>query len=480
MVISKSLLRSVGLGFSVALLMSSSACVFSRSVNKDFALSPEGEVTDGADAIVDGGNDTVAEGDVGSDETITPTSPTTPAQEEPASEPTTGGTPPVVTPAPASDICHRIAYSSREDKLHNPIIVGDDCIDGEKIKILQDLTADESVDYYNEAPTFSADGQSVTTYFTSWIVGRTETIKNRLSIWNIETGFPLLKDSIDGDRDGDGITDSLLLNLQQDPINDGGQLNLRASMPVCGNGVIEGFEVCDDGNQIDTDTCANTCQPTGAHTIPSTPKFMKSLFYTKKSGGAGGLYVLKKIVEQEASVGQAAFTREGSVIFSGAILGDAESNLYAFDLEAATASPVRIPGLSEAGVMEDQPAVSPDGSKVIYNRNSEIWTCDLVFTRLLPSNGQTTNEKGYHCIHQTKISNGIFDGVRNSSPCFSHDGLYAFFLSRAAHGANGQEHDAEVWRVNADGTNPVNVTDNDTDENALSCSPAAGPTGVLK
>ncbi len=31
--------------------------------------------------------------------------------------------------------------------------------------------------------------------------------------------------------------------------------------PVCGNGVVEGAEQCDDGNASNTDTCSNTCKP---------------------------------------------------------------------------------------------------------------------------------------------------------------------------------------------------------------------------
>jgi cysteine-rich repeat protein len=36
-------------------------------------------------------------------------------------------------------------------------------------------------------------------------------------------------------------------------------------MPICGDGVVEGSEQCDDGNMIDTDGCRNNC------TIPPPP-----------------------------------------------------------------------------------------------------------------------------------------------------------------------------------------------------------------
>ena len=29
--------------------------------------------------------------------------------------------------------------------------------------------------------------------------------------------------------------------------------------PVCGNGEVEGSEVCDDGNRVDDDACSNAC-----------------------------------------------------------------------------------------------------------------------------------------------------------------------------------------------------------------------------
>lgn len=35
------------------------------------------------------------------------------------------------------------------------------------------------------------------------------------------------------------------------------------SLPVCGNGIVEGAEVCDDGDGIDNNACNNSCQPNG-------------------------------------------------------------------------------------------------------------------------------------------------------------------------------------------------------------------------
>ena len=39
-------------------------------------------------------------------------------------------------------------------------------------------------------------------------------------------------------------------------------LSAACSSPseVCGNGVVEGEEQCDDGNRVDDDACSNSCQ----------------------------------------------------------------------------------------------------------------------------------------------------------------------------------------------------------------------------
>lgn len=52
--------------------------------------------------------------------------------------------------------------------------------------------------------------------------------------------------------------------------------------PCCGNGIKEGTEVCDDGNQVDKDGCNNTCNLPGGHllltefaTSPSEAEFIE-------------------------------------------------------------------------------------------------------------------------------------------------------------------------------------------------------------
>jgi cysteine-rich repeat protein len=40
------------------------------------------------------------------------------------------------------------------------------------------------------------------------------------------------------------------------------KINYAPVLPACGNGLKEGAEQCDDGNQNNTDGCNNLCQAT--------------------------------------------------------------------------------------------------------------------------------------------------------------------------------------------------------------------------
>ena len=38
--------------------------------------------------------------------------------------------------------------------------------------------------------------------------------------------------------------------------------------PLCGNGIVEGNEPCDDGNDVDDDACSNLCEPNQGNNVP--------------------------------------------------------------------------------------------------------------------------------------------------------------------------------------------------------------------
>lgn len=486
MVSNKSFFRSFCLSIGVALLMSASACVFSRTPVNDVVLGPDGEIADknGSGTIVDGDNDTVTGNNTDSDEVIEPSSPTTPNADNtppPAEEPTEPNdepseeTPPVVPPPPSNDVCRRIAYASSVDGFEDRAFVGTDCNNIPIQNAEQGILVSADTNFKHARPTFSPDGEFLTTSLLMWRTSDQDSIRSLQSIWNVEGIAPELKHSVDGDRDNDGITDSIAFLSLRNPTDTTGLLTIRATMAACGNGIVEGFEVCDDGNQNDTDACNNQCALTGSLSgNPSAPIFAKSLVYLKKATDTTPL-IKRTIVENESSLEDAIFTKENSVIFSARLNGDNDTNLYAYDLEKDGSVPIAISGLDQAGVQERQPALSPDGNRLVYNRGFEIWTCELMIARLLP-----INVKSYSCVNPVKVSTGIFEAVKNLSPCYAHDGENIFFISNAFHGANGQEHDREVWRVNTDGSSPVNISDNDLSENTLACSPAAGPTGTRK
>jgi uncharacterized repeat protein (TIGR01451 family) len=60
---------------------------------------------------------------------------------------------------------------------------------------------------------------------------------------------------------GDGVVNGT------DQCDDGNAVNNDActnacTLPVCGDGIVNGADICDDGNAVNTDTCSNACTPT--------------------------------------------------------------------------------------------------------------------------------------------------------------------------------------------------------------------------
>ncbi|HEX5038470.1 MAG TPA: hypothetical protein VFX30_15050 [bacterium] len=468
MSLNQTLIRSVMAVFTTVLLLSANACVFSRSPIKDFVLTPEETSTEttpqGGDIVAS--NDSPTNGD-----TVVPQNPgpQAPQDEAPSPPETPSETPapaPTPSPAPLPKTCRRIAYVEKADGPSTSVVVTSDCAGAAKIPVPETPQIIIDLVIQNARPTFSLDGTQLTTYRTSWTDGDAASLQNVQSLWNVEGDEAILKDEISGDRTGDGLLDvARFLNLQ-DPANALGVLTVTSGAPVCGNGVVEGFEACDDGNQNNFDLCTDDCRLHNFGQTPVGPAFAKTLTYTKKGSAAGGLAIQRQILQNDATLGDAAFTGEGSVIFSARLAGDADVNIYAVDLNDAASAPARVSGLSEDGVKELQPSVSPDGSKIVYARGTEIWTCELTVFRTPP-----LDRKNYGCIHNTKLSNGRFDPAVNFSPCFDADASHVFFVSNALHGENGFDHDQEVWRVDADGANETNVTDDGFDQKALACSP---------
>jgi len=63
----------------------------------------------------------------------------------------------------------------------------------------------------------------------------------------VEIGPEVCNDGIDNDTDG--LVDCADSDCANDP----------ACMPMCGNGIVEAGEECDDGNSVDGDGCSSTC-----------------------------------------------------------------------------------------------------------------------------------------------------------------------------------------------------------------------------
>lgn len=84
----------------------------------------------------------------------------------------------------------------------------------------------------------------------------------------VDTDGDGIIDSLDPDDDNDGILDAsdncpLLSNATQadtDGDGIGNACDPTPQGPVCGDGIVEGTEACDDGNVINTDSCTATCK----------------------------------------------------------------------------------------------------------------------------------------------------------------------------------------------------------------------------
>src|SRR5262249_5350214 len=77
---------------------------------------------------------------------------------------------------------------------------------------------------------------------------------------------------------------------------------------LCGNGVLDPLELCDDGNTVDGDGCDPTCMPSGCSTgasalvINDNPDDVQDAFsWSWKAGAATGPPVLRDPVNGSAS-----------------------------------------------------------------------------------------------------------------------------------------------------------------------------------
>lgn len=74
-------------------------------------------------------------------------------------------------------------------------------------------------------------------------------------------------------------------------------------LPVCGNGVVETPELCDDGNDIPADGCSNACQPSGqAHDIYNLGGLNRWYQYAPDQGQAGVAIVSRVDGEEIATL----------------------------------------------------------------------------------------------------------------------------------------------------------------------------------
>ncbi len=100
---------------------------------------------------------------------------------------------------------------------------------------------------------------------------RTEDAAHGNTLTNFEAARGLTMDRTDTTTGALLARNSLYLFI----VNESGSVDMRirptVASPVCGNGVIEGSEVCDDGGTVAGDGCSNTCNVESGFVCSGTP-----------------------------------------------------------------------------------------------------------------------------------------------------------------------------------------------------------------
>ena len=106
-----------------------------------------------------------------------------------------------------------------------------------------------------------------------------------------------------------------------------------------------------------------------------------------------------------------------------------------------------------AGITEDVPQFSPDGTKVAYQT----------------SGAQTSNPEGDPEVYAMNATDGTAkrnltnNGINEVGPVFSPDGTKIAYLSRGVQSSN-PEGDYEIYRMSTvDGSGKKNLTNNDAE-----------------
>ena len=211
---------------------------------------------------------------------------------------------------------------------------------------------------------------------------------------------------------------------------------------------------------------------------------------------------------------QAAFSADGKkVVFVGAWNGTGTNEIYTMDfVDAVGASPAHllpesVRQLTYTGLIERYPAFSPDGRKIAFTRldgKDDIWVMNADGTgQSNLTNNAATDTFANFSPDGTKI---VFSSDRGStkseiwimnadgsnpvrltnndvideSPVFSPDGMKIAFTSTRDGNTTNETNNKEIWVIEADGSNPVRLTNNSVEDSKPDWGLIYAWSGVLQ
>jgi Tol biopolymer transport system component len=217
---------------------------------------------------------------------------------------------------------------------------------------------------------------------------------------------------------------------------------------------------------------------------------------------------------------QAAFSADGKkVVFVGAWNGTNTNEIYLTDfVDADGTDPARlltesVRQLTNNALIERFPAISPDGARIAFSRRvaggtDDIWVMNADGTEQTNLTNDAANDlypnfspDGTRIVFSSnrRTPDGTVDseiyvmnadgsdpvaltnnGVLDESPVFSPDGKRIAFTSTRNGNTTGEINNKEIWLMDADGSNPVRLTNNSVEDSKPDWGPVYAWSGALQ
>jgi TolB protein len=217
---------------------------------------------------------------------------------------------------------------------------------------------------------------------------------------------------------------------------------------------------------------------------------------------------------------QAAFSADGKkTVFVGAWNGTNTNEIYLTDfVDADRTDPARlltesVRQLTNNALIERFPAISPDGARIAFSRRvaggtDDIWVMNADGTEQTNLTNDAANDlypnfspDGTRIVFSSnrRAPDGTVDseiyvmnadgsnlvqltnnGVLDESPVFSPDGKQIAFTSTREGNTTNETNNKEIWVMDADGSNPVRLTNNSVEDSKPDWGPIYAWSGVLQ